>query len=234
MTADGGVSEEGREPSRIPIAYLILGYENNRKAIIDFYRNAKHFVNWVTDENHPKVESQIDWLEKEIDTARRRGIKCKIITDITRDNVIRCKRLMNRTDEIRHLDGISVNFGVSDTEVVAMTIPSSLPTAESRNIQFMQSDSESVREYKQLLFDMLWTRGTPSKLRFERLEGEKIKDNRFVNEMKSFEGIQPRRSKVIDRIYACEVCYEIFVFAQEVQLHTKTSGHESFREFPLT
>ena len=151
MAINGGVSQEGREPSRRPIAYLILGYENNRKAIIDFYRNAKHFVNWVTDENHPKVESQIDWLETEIDTARKRGVKCKIITNITGDNVIRCKRLMTRTDEIRHLDRISVNFGVTDTQVVAMTIPSSLPATECHNVQFMQSDSESVVKYKEQL-----------------------------------------------------------------------------------
>jgi hypothetical protein len=33
--------------SRIPVAYLILGYENNRRAIIDFHRNARAMINWV-------------------------------------------------------------------------------------------------------------------------------------------------------------------------------------------
>jgi hypothetical protein len=52
MARGDGRRQEG-EPFRIPVAYLILGYENNRNAITDFYRNAKSTVNWVTDAEVP-------------------------------------------------------------------------------------------------------------------------------------------------------------------------------------
>ena len=42
----------------------MLGYENNRNAVIDGLRNAKSSVSSVYDANMPKVVSKIDWLEK--------------------------------------------------------------------------------------------------------------------------------------------------------------------------
>ena len=40
----------------------------------------------------------------------RKGIKQRLITEITSDNVAYCKELMKFTNEIRHLDGIKGNF----------------------------------------------------------------------------------------------------------------------------
>jgi len=43
----------------------------------------------------------------------RRGVTIRFITDVTKENLINCKELMNFS-EIRHLDEIEGNFGILD------------------------------------------------------------------------------------------------------------------------
>jgi hypothetical protein len=227
MGTNGSTVRE--EPSRIPVAYLILGYENNRNAIINFYRNAKSMVNMVTDASHPRIAEELDWMPKEVSAARERGVICKTITNITSANLQHCKKIKSRIDELRHLDGIHAIFGVSDTEAVAM-VPSFEPR-EERNIQFIQSDSESVVAYKQLVFDALWTKATPAQSRFDELEGKKAAS--AFGEKGSMTAAIEARKKVIDRIYVCKNCHLTFIYASEVEDHKMADGHEHFREYPL-
>jgi hypothetical protein len=159
--------------SRIPIAYLILGWENNHQAIVDFLRNAKSLVNVVTDAIQESISSKRDWLWKEISDARRRGITFRTITDIMKENFPDCKKNMVRIDELRHLAGIGFVFGVSDVDFVAM-VPSSAPREETSKIQFIHSDSESVVEYKQLVFAALLKRAIPAQSRINDLEREDL------------------------------------------------------------
>jgi hypothetical protein len=225
-TSESPVHEE---PSRIPVAYVIIGYENNRNAIINFYRNSTSMVNLVTNAAHPEIAEKVDWLHKEVSAARERGVICKTITEITKSNLQHCKKIKSRIDELRHLDGIQVIFGVSDTEALAMA--PSLGPRQERNIQFIQSDSESVVAYKQLIFDTLWIRATPAQSRFDELEGKKAAS--AFGEKGSVKAAIEARKKVIDRIYVCKDCHQDFIYASEVDDHKKTEGHEHFREYPL-
>ena len=224
MSTNGGSRHE-QDISRISVAYLILGYENNRNAIIDFFRNAKSSANWVTDAILPTVGSNIDWLWKEIADARRRGVKCRELTDITKDNLSHCKKNMARLDEFRHLGGMAVNFGISDTE--ALVIVPSLAPREERSIQFIYSDSESVVEYKRQCFDLLWDRAIPAQTRIDQLEG--------VGEEESLVAAAPatQTQVVIDRIHSCMECKQTFVYQHEVEEHRRAIGHNNFRAFPV-
>ena len=159
--------------------------------------------------------------------ARERGVKCKTITNITIDNLQFCKQIMGKIDELRHLDGLPANFGVSDTEAIAV-VPSPGPRDE-HNLQFIQSDSESVVATKQMIFDALWTRATPAQSRIDELEGKR-KANVFGNRSMATAG---ERKNVIDRIYLCKDCHLTFVYSSEVEYHKRAYGHENFREFPL-
>jgi hypothetical protein len=113
---------EHEEVSRIPVAYLILGWENNRKAVSDFYQNARTMVNVITDEITPTVSSEIEWLNKERLDVRIRGLRSRQIIDITQNNLSHCKKISSMV-ELRHLSGVQVVFGVSDIEFIAM-VPS--------------------------------------------------------------------------------------------------------------
>jgi hypothetical protein len=226
-------ASRSEEPSKIPVAFLVLGYENNRNTIIDFYRNANTMVNWVTDESLLELQSKLSWLESEVAAARSRGVKCNNITDITENNLLHCKKLMTKVDELRHLDGIRVDFGIADTEALSMILPSSsslTPTVE-QDIQFIQSNSESVVRYKQLLFDMLWTKATPGQRRIDELE-RKSKVSSVIKE-RAIEQSEVTRRNAIDRIYVCNDYHNMFIFPQEMEDPMKTEGHGSFREYPL-
>jgi len=162
--------------TRIPIAYLILGWENNRKAIIDFFRNAENMLNFVTDAMMPPVTSKLDWLIREFYAAKKKGVISKLITDITKDNLTDCKDRMTLVDKMRHLRGTQVVFGVSDVEYMAL-VPSA--TREEGYLQFIYSDSESLVEIKQLIFNALYVRAIPARRRINELEGEKKKPYQY-------------------------------------------------------
>jgi hypothetical protein len=110
-------------------------------------------------------------------------------------------------------------------------VPSFEPRDE-RSIQFIQSDSESVVRYKQLLFDALWTRATHAQSRFDELERKRA-GKVFGKNDGSSEAITKSTKNVIDRIYVCKDCHQDFIYASEVEDHKKTEGHEHFREYPL-
>jgi hypothetical protein len=216
-------SAEHHSVSRIPVAYLILGYEANRELLINFYRNAQREIDWVTEENTSKVAANLEWLEKEIAAARSRGVTCRTITDITPKNMTYCKRVVNRIQELRHIDGIKVVFGVSDHDTIAM-VPS-LMSHKSSMIEFVHSNSEAVVPYKKLIFDVLWKRADPSASRIAYLEqGSGLSRRRMSDKPRS----------VIDRIYICNDCNESFVYAEEAQFHTRSTGHRNMKELPLS
>jgi hypothetical protein len=233
MSTNGESSRrhEQDDVSRISVAYLILGYENNRNAVIGFFRNAKSSANWVTDAILPTVGSNIDWLWKEISDARRRGVKCRELTDITKDNLSHCKKNMARLDEFRHLGGMAVNFGVSDNE--ALVIVPSLAPREERSIQFIYSDSESVVEYKRQCFDLLWDRSIPGQTRINELEGGGgVSEGGGAGESLAAPP-STQTQIVIDRIHSCMECKQTFVYQHEVEEHRRAIGHNNFRAFPV-
>jgi two-component system, OmpR family, sensor histidine kinase VicK len=55
--------------------------------------------------NHP-----VNKVYKEL---KERGIRLRFITEITKDNIADCRELM-KTCELRHLDEVKGNFGISD------------------------------------------------------------------------------------------------------------------------
>ncbi|MEO9321291.1 MAG: hypothetical protein ABI361_11520 [Nitrososphaera sp.] len=207
--------------TRIPVAYLIVGLENNRKAVEDFFKNPISSVSLVIDGNHIEMTSKNTWLWKEICSARTRGVRVRSITEVTPENLEECKQDMARLDEMRHLAGVLSVFGVSDVEFIALA-PRPLSTNPKETIQSIQSNSETIVAFKQLIFDTLWSRATPALARIRELEGKSNSHNpsELVRD-------------IIDRVYSCMDCNATFIFAHEVHAHREGAGHERFREYPL-
>jgi hypothetical protein len=209
------------EMSRIPVAYLILGYENNHNTIVSLLRNSRVTVDTVIDSLQAVANTKMSWIPEEISRANQKGVKFRTITDITIDNLPHCKKIMARIDELRHLSGIGVNFVVTDTESIVM-VPTFAPREEYK-LQVIHTDSESVVEYKRLCFDMLWDKATPAPSRIKELERKDDGKSAPDREAKA----------VIDRIYACTECKQTFLYSIEIEGHRRTTGHESFREYPI-
>ena len=218
MSVSGSAAHN--DMSRIPVAFMVLGYENNRETIINVLRSARTKVNTVIDALQPAVNTQLRWVPDEILAARKRGVKFRTITDVTKDNFHHCKKLMARIDEFRHINGIGVNFVVTDSESLVM-VPTTAPREEAR-LQVIHSDSESVVEYKRLCFTSLWDKAVPGQSRIHELEDDVAgKSNSVLG-----------TTSVIDRIYECIACKMTFIYSAEVEEHKK-KGHEDFREYPI-
>src|SRR6266487_2336246 len=70
----------------------------------------------------------IEPIKKEmLDARRTRGTRSRFVTEITKHNILSCKEIMENA-ELRHLDGVRGNFGVSDTEYIAISTTDISPT----------------------------------------------------------------------------------------------------------
>ena len=56
-----------------------------------------------------------------IKSVKRRGARIRLITEITRDNIHYCKKLIKIVDELRHLDDLIGGIAVSETEYMTTT-----------------------------------------------------------------------------------------------------------------
>jgi hypothetical protein len=96
---------------------ILRGAEDTTRAVVLFFTNA----NWVSacaDSLAPSVAMEVEPIKKCYENLKSRKVKVRWITEITKDNLSYCRALMQYA-ELRHLDGIKGNFGVSDTAYIA-------------------------------------------------------------------------------------------------------------------
>jgi hypothetical protein len=97
---------------------------------------------------------------------KRRGVRIRFITEITKDNISTCKEFM-KTVELRHLDDVKGNFGVADRRIYQ---------ASARNVGpappplLIESTVKDFVEQQQYFFDMLWKKAIPGKKRIKEIE----------------------------------------------------------------
>jgi two-component system, OmpR family, sensor histidine kinase VicK len=108
--------------------------------------------------NHPVTKGYQD--------MKRRGIRIRFISEITKDNISSYKELM-KTVELRHLDEVKGNFGIGDSKIYqasAKNIGSSPPPL------LIESTVKDFVEQQQYFFDMLWRKAIPAKNRIKEIE----------------------------------------------------------------
>jgi two-component system, OmpR family, sensor histidine kinase VicK len=119
----------------------------------------------------PSLIMRIVEYGKLLDELKKRAIKVRYITDITKDNLAYCRNLMTFPIEIRHLDGIKANFSVSDTEYIA----SSTPLQEIYSLEPVQqviySNVKDIVQQQNYVFESFWNRSVPAEHRIMELEG---------------------------------------------------------------
>ena len=116
---------------------VLYGTENINKALLRFVSNGKKGWNACADSTAQSVT--IEHSKKLLLDAKNSGVKVKLLTDITKDNWSYCKELMEIVYELRHLDGVKGNFGVSEIEYLA-----SATLQGVRYITFIDKDNGGV------------------------------------------------------------------------------------------
>src|SRR5215831_4022142 len=104
------------------------------------------------------------WLE-----AKDRATRLRFITEITKENISYTKDFMEVV-ELRHLDGVKGNFGVSDSEYIAISaslsekcLTTTIPHAVYSNV------IEDIQQ-QQYVFEILWDKAMPAEQRIREIE----------------------------------------------------------------
>jgi len=169
--------EHGVTPQRTEV---IFGEENVSNTITRIISNARTRIHACIDSLGPSVSLSMEPVRLAIsDSFAKRKISPKYITEITPENIGECRRLIELGVELRHLDSVKGNFGVTDDEYCATsTLEGSRPI-----LQLVYSNSKAVVEQNEYLFQTLWSRATPVNLRFKEIvEGIPRYETRIIRD----------------------------------------------------
>ena len=153
-----------RFPPDPEITEILRGAEETTRAVVLFFTNAST-VSACADSLAPSVAMGVEPIKERYEDLKRRKAKVRWITEITRDNLSYCRELM-RYAEVRHLDGIRGNFGVSDTAYIATAnVNKAQPIPE-----LIYSSARSVVEQNKYVFDTLWSKAVVAEDRIREVE----------------------------------------------------------------
>jgi len=127
--------------------------------------NILHRHDICVDADGPPVAMDIDWVKKCYVNAHARGVKIRFITEITKDNLPQCRQLMELV-ELRHLEGVQGNFGVSESEYVATA---TLDREKAVPI-LIYSNVKQIVKQQQYVFQTLWSKATSAEQRIQEIE----------------------------------------------------------------
>jgi two-component system sensor histidine kinase VicK len=163
-------------------------------SLLTFLRNAKESIEVCVDPMRLYVIVSFPPYMQGCLDAKRRGVAIKIVTEITTENVDYCKHIM-KFAEVRHIDGIKGNFGVTETEYIA----SATLQKEKPSTQIIYSNAREVIEQQRYIFRSFWSRAIPAEQKIKEIE----------------EGIEPEFVEVtIDGIKAANLIVD---FAKSVR-----------------
>jgi signal transduction histidine kinase len=115
----------------------------------------------------PPLAIEIETIKKAFSDAKKRNVRLRYLTEITKDNISYCKELMTIVDELRHLEGIKGNFMLSEKEYLSPVV---LFEKEQVASQIIYSNLKEIVEQQQYIFDSFWDRSIPAHQRIMEIE----------------------------------------------------------------
>ena len=144
---------------------VLYGTENTTNTILRFLAGSQSRMDICADSAWPSVAMGIDVFKNALIEIRKRGIRSRYITSITKDNLSYCKEAM-KIGELRHLDGIKGNFAVSEKEYMASA------TLQEASLlqQVIYSNVKELLEQQQHVFDSFWNKSVPAEQKIKEIE----------------------------------------------------------------
>ncbi|MDQ6722832.1 MAG: HAMP domain-containing histidine kinase [Thermoproteota archaeon] len=127
-------------------------------------------INSCGDYRAPSLIVEVNEYRKLIDGLKKRDIKIRYITDITKDNLAYCRELMKLALEIRHLEGIKANFSVSESEYLASTTLLQDALSQGPIQQVIYSNVKDIVEQQKYVFESFWNRSILAEQRIKEIE----------------------------------------------------------------
>jgi two-component system, OmpR family, sensor histidine kinase VicK len=170
---------------------VLYGVENILNFTLNRFLLVKEKSDTCLDSSGPSVLVTTKPIWDSCKEFKKRGIRHRLITEITSQNIDYCKELMRHTDELRHLDGIKGNFSVSERDYQATAlVQESQPLSES-----MHTTVKSFIEQQQYVFDTLWNKAIPAKQRLREIEEGLKRD--FIDTIRDPNEVQSIIAKLI-------------------------------------
>ena len=140
--------------------------ENSEKSSLHIISKIKERFDCCYDKNGPADQIGSESLWNAIAQLKYKGIKLRLITEITKDNITYCKTMMRYFD-VRHIDGVKGNFGISD----GMQYLGNMLTSDTKSGQdLIHINNKSFVELQQYLFDTLWNNAIQSREKIKEIE----------------------------------------------------------------
>jgi two-component system sensor histidine kinase VicK len=144
---------------------VLTNPEDIDRVIHQTFSNISHNYGTCIDASGPAVVMSIESMKKRLIVAHARGVKIRFVTEITKGNLPYCKQMMD-LGEMKHLDGIQGNFGVSETEYLASA------TLDKEKVVplLIYSNVKQFVKQQQYVFQTLWNKAIPAEQRIEEIQ----------------------------------------------------------------
>ena len=144
---------------------VLHGFEKTTEVIIKFLYSAEDSMNICADYTWPSVAMGVEVFKKGLYELKKRNVKSRFVTDITKDNIKYCKELM-QISELRHLDGVKGNFSISEK---GYTASATLQEAALLQ-QVIYSNVRAILDQQQYVFETLWSKAKPAEQKIREIE----------------------------------------------------------------
>jgi signal transduction histidine kinase len=158
------------------VTRVLYGVETVVNTVLQFLKQTDIGIDACVDQTRPLLAIDIATLKEAFLDAKKRGVKLRYITEITKDNISYCKQLLTMVHELKHLDGVSSNLYLSETGYLA---PAAYHEKGKPAAHIIYSNVKEVVEHQRYVFDTLWNKGIPAEQRFEQLE-EGVVEQEFL------------------------------------------------------
>lgn len=142
------------------------GVENTVGKSLDVLYKLQKSCDLCVDRNAASVILTTEPIRQAYFDLKKRGIRVRFITEITRENIGYCKEI-TKIAEVHHLDGISGNFTIADgTDYAGVAT-----TQEAQPItQLLVSNVRAFVQQQQYFYEMLWRKAVSSEDRIREIE----------------------------------------------------------------
>ena len=147
---------------------VVYGIDNVINTVLQFLSQTNNKIDACVDYTRPSLAIDFLALKNAFLNAKKRGVKLRYVTEITKDNISYCKQLLTTmVYELRHLDGMKGNFYISESAFLA---PATFHEKGKPASQIIYSNVKEIVEHQRYVFDSFWNRAIPAERRIKDIE----------------------------------------------------------------
>ena len=147
---------------------VVYGIDNVINIVLQFLSQTNNKIDACVDYTRPSLAIDFLALKNAFLNAKKRGVKLRYVTEITKDNISYCKQLLTTmVYELRHLDGMKGNFYISESAYLA---PATFHEKGKPASQIIYSNVKEIVEHQRYVFESFWNRAVPAKQRIREIE----------------------------------------------------------------